>query len=269
MNIQIFKNERFGEVRVAEIKEKTYFIGSDVAKALGYERPNDAISAHCKNTVKHRIGVQTGKRTDGSPAIQQVEMLMITESDVYRLIMRSKLPEAEKFQDWVVEEVLPSIRKYGVYATDNVLNNPETLLEALQALNGERKKSKDLEVIIKGLKTQNKMLNSANATMNARIEKQNKLSQSESTNSNSKIAERFFMVVDMLIAAKAVRGRQTFTALHDINNRNFWLSREHPERKLFQPVWISYLMEDFGISGEWVMTGKGRMFNKNLCVRIE
>ncbi|GHT61759.1 hypothetical protein AGMMS50239_13370 [Bacteroidia bacterium] len=76
------------------------------------------------------------------------------------------------------------------------------------------------------------------------------------------------MVVDMLVSAKVLRGKQTFTAMYEINNRNFGLSKEHPERKLFQPIWISYLMEDFDISAEWIMTGKGRMFSKDVKVCI-
>ena len=96
-NIQLFRNERFGEVRVVEIEGKTYFVGSDVAKSLGYVRPNDAINQHCKGTVKHRIGVATGKKLDGTTAIQQIEMNVIPEGDIYRLAAKSELPGAEEF----------------------------------------------------------------------------------------------------------------------------------------------------------------------------
>ncbi len=114
--ITIFKNKEFGRVRVTVINNTPYFNGSDVATALGYTKPQNAISAHCKGALKQGIGVQTGIKADGTAAIQQIEMLFIPESDIYRLVMRSKLPEAEKFQDWVVEEVLPSIRKTGSYS---------------------------------------------------------------------------------------------------------------------------------------------------------
>lgn len=82
------------------------FIAKDVAEALGYSRPRDAIAAHCKR----------GRRITAPSAGGDQEMVAIPESDVYRLVMRSKLESAEKFQDWVVETVLPAIRKTGSYS---------------------------------------------------------------------------------------------------------------------------------------------------------
>ena len=84
---------------------RTLFCGSDVAKALGYARPNDAIAAHCRATVK--------RSTPISGKMQEINF--IPEGDVYRLITHSKLPEAEKFERWVFDEVIPSIRKTGGY----------------------------------------------------------------------------------------------------------------------------------------------------------
>lgn len=84
---------------------RTLFCGSDVAKALGYARPNDAIAAHCRATVKHSTPI-SGKMQ---------EINFIPEGDFYRLITHSKLPEAEKFERWVFDEVIPSIRKTGGY----------------------------------------------------------------------------------------------------------------------------------------------------------
>ena len=102
-DIRIFNNDEFGRVRTVEIDGKPYFCGSDVASALGYKRPNDAISAHCRATVKHSIPI-SGK-------IQAINF--VTEGDVYRLIMKSKLPSAERFESWVMDEVLPTMRKTG------------------------------------------------------------------------------------------------------------------------------------------------------------
>lgn len=85
---EIFKNDEFGEVRIVMINDKPYFCGNDVAKALGYARPNNAISAHCRATLKQGIPI-SGK-------IQDVNF--IPEGDVYRLIMKSKLKNAEKFE---------------------------------------------------------------------------------------------------------------------------------------------------------------------------
>lgn len=133
--LQIFESEQFGNVRVIEENGKPLFCGSDVAKALGYARPNEAVSKHCKGTSKRRIPTAGG--------IQ--EMLFIQEGDVYRLITRSKLPDAERFEKWVFEDVLPSIRKHGLYAVDEVLADPDILINALQALKKEREEKAALQ----------------------------------------------------------------------------------------------------------------------------
>ena len=102
--LQIFNSEEFGDIRTAEIDGKPYFVGTDVAKALGYNNPRDAVSRHCKGVVK--------RDTPTSSGIQS--MSYINEGDLYRLIMKSKLPSAEKFESWVMDEVLPTIRKNGL-----------------------------------------------------------------------------------------------------------------------------------------------------------
>ena len=130
--LQIFNNREFGQIRTIELKGKPYFMASDVAKALGYIRPNDAINQHCRATVKHSTLI-SGK-------MQEVNF--IGEGDMYRLITHSKLESAERFETWVFDEVLPSIRKHGIYATDNVidniLNNPDFGIELLTKLKEER-----------------------------------------------------------------------------------------------------------------------------------
>ena len=105
--LQIFKNNDFGEIRTLEEDGKILFCASDVAKSLGYAKPQNAITTHCKGALKRGIGVETGKKADGTTAIQNIEMLFIYEGDVYRLITHSKLPTAEKFEKWVFDEVLP------------------------------------------------------------------------------------------------------------------------------------------------------------------
>lgn len=103
--LQIFNSEEFGQVRTVEINGKPYFVANDVARALGYKRPADAITAHCKGAVKHRY------LTDGG----EQELKVIPEGDIYRLTVRSKLPSAEKFERWVFDEVLPAIHHNGGY----------------------------------------------------------------------------------------------------------------------------------------------------------
>lgn len=105
-NIIIFNNQEFGNVRTIIIDDNPYFCASDVAKALGYKRPNDAISMHCRATVKYSTPI-SGKNQD---------INFIPEGDVYRLIIKSKLPSAEKFESWVMDDVLPTLRKTGTYS---------------------------------------------------------------------------------------------------------------------------------------------------------
>lgn len=98
-------------VRTIEIDGDVWFVAFDVADVLGYAKPRNAISAHCKGALKRGVPTTSG--------IQ--EMSIIPERDVYRLIMRSTLPAAEKFEDWIVSEVIPSIRKHGHYGQPVVL----------------------------------------------------------------------------------------------------------------------------------------------------
>ena len=139
-DIQIFKNSAFGEVRVTEMDGRPMFVASDIAKALGYANPAKAVIDHCK-------GVSI-LETPTNGGVQQVKY--IPESDVYRLVMRSKLPAAEQFQDWVCDEILPSIRKHGGYLTpekvEEALLNPDTLIRLATDLKEERAKRISAEV---------------------------------------------------------------------------------------------------------------------------
>ena len=121
-DLQIFNNEEFGEVRTIERNNAIYFAGSDVAKALGYAIPHKAVHTHCKGVLKWNIPTSSGNQ----------DVLFIPEGDLYRLIMKSKLPSAERFEKWVMEEVLPSIRKNGGYiAWQEYLSDDELMAKAL------------------------------------------------------------------------------------------------------------------------------------------
>ena len=109
--LQIFTKKEFGSVRVVEHEGEPWFVASDVAKALGYERPNDAVNAHCKKLNKFSYG----KSPQGAMPYN-----IIPESDVYRLVMRSNLPSAVEFQDWICEEVIPEIRRRGFYGVNPI-----------------------------------------------------------------------------------------------------------------------------------------------------
>ena len=141
--IQIFENDRFGEVRVTEIEGKTYFVGNDIAKALGYERPTKAIQDHCKGVLKWDILTNGG--------IQ--EMSVIPEGDIYRLAAKSQLPGAEDFESWIFDEVLPSVRKHGGYLTpaktEELLMNPDLIIQMATSLKDERQKRLEAETKVR------------------------------------------------------------------------------------------------------------------------
>ena len=133
--MEIFKNPEFGSIRTFEQNGEVLFCGKDIAQALGYRRPADAIAAHCKGVCV--------LPTPSNGGIQQ--MKFIPEGDVYRLIVHSKLPSAERFERWVFDEVLPSIRQHGAYITRDklweVATSPEALLKLCTDLLAEREKN--------------------------------------------------------------------------------------------------------------------------------
>lgn len=104
--LQIFNNKEFGQIRTVEIDGKPYFVANDIAKALGYSNPSKATNDHCKKAIKRWGNDSLGRRQ---------EFKVIPEGDLYRLMTHSKLDSAEKFESWVFDEVLPSLRKTGSY----------------------------------------------------------------------------------------------------------------------------------------------------------
>lgn len=107
-DLQTYTNAAFGSVRVLYEDGKPLFCGADACKALGYKNQHDALTRHCKGVVKRYPLTNGGKQ----------QMNFLTEGDLYRLITHSKLPSAEKFERWVFDEVLPAIRKNGMYGAD-------------------------------------------------------------------------------------------------------------------------------------------------------
>ena len=120
--MEVFENQEFGSIRLLQEAGKTFFCASDVAKALGYVNPYAAVKRHCRGPLTKREGVVQKVNQYGNAGEQVVEISFITEGDVYRLIVHSKLPSAERFEHWVFDEVLPSIRKHGVYMSDSILD---------------------------------------------------------------------------------------------------------------------------------------------------
>ena len=133
----MFKNTEFGEIRTMTIDNEPWFVGKDVAEVLGYSNTRDALNKRVDDEDK---GVANCDTLGGTQ-----EMTIINESGLYSLILSSKLPKAKEFKRWVTSEVLPAIRKHGVYAVDEVLNNPDMLIAALTELKTERAKRAELE----------------------------------------------------------------------------------------------------------------------------
>ena len=136
--LKIFEKEEFGTVRTTEIDGKVLFCGSDVAKALGYVNPRDAILKHCRCVAKYDIPhPQSPNKT--------IEVSFITEGDVYRLIAHSKLPSAQKFESWVFDEVLPTIRKNGSYE----MSIRKTFAEALRLAADQQEQIEKQQLLLK------------------------------------------------------------------------------------------------------------------------
>lgn len=134
--VKIFSSKEFGEVRTVTIDNEPWFVGKDVATSLGYKNTRQALAT---NVMDEDKGVHS---MDTPSGIQQ--MTVINESGLYALIFGSKLESAKRFKHWVTSEVLPSIRKHGVYAVDELLQNPDMAIKAFTALKEEREKNKVL-----------------------------------------------------------------------------------------------------------------------------
>ena len=139
--LKVFENVEFGNVRVIEKDGVLWFVGKDVADALGYQNTRDAISTHVDSDDKAEVAIH-----DGS---QNRKMTVINESGLYSMIVSSRLPAAKQFKRWVTSEVLPSIRKNGIYATDvtveKMLSDPDFAIELLTTLKEERAKRLEVE----------------------------------------------------------------------------------------------------------------------------
>ncbi|WP_227987237.1 BRO family protein, partial [Streptococcus pyogenes] len=129
------------EVRTVTIDDEPYFVGKDVAEILGYAKARNAIASHVDDEDKKDAPIQ------GTLGGTQT-MTIINESGLYSLILSSKLPQAKEFKRWVTSEVLPTIRKHGMYATDELLDNPDFAIATLQKLKEEREAKKLLEAQI-------------------------------------------------------------------------------------------------------------------------
>lgn len=136
--LRIFNNEQFGKIRMVEIDDKPYFVATDIAKALGYVNPSDAVKKHCRWVAKCEVPHPQSKN-------KTLEVNVIPEGDMYRLITNSELPQAEKFESWVFDEVLPQIRRTGSYEIPKMSKE----LQAIFMIDG---KTEELKNELNGVK---------------------------------------------------------------------------------------------------------------------
>lgn len=139
-NVQIFSNEEFGRIRTVAIEGEPWFAGKDVAERLGYSNPQKAIRDHVD---------EEDRTVNDSFTVNGTMITLINESGLYSLVLSSKMPRAKAFKRWITSEVIPSIRKRGMYATpqtaEQMLKDPDVMIRALQELKAERQKRQQLE----------------------------------------------------------------------------------------------------------------------------
>lgn len=252
--VQIFSNLQFGEVRVAKDKNnQPLFAAVDIARSLGYENPAKAIATHCK---PGNITFCYVPHTNG---VGGVNVQFINESNVYRLVMRSKLPDAEKFQDWVVEEVLPSIRRDGGYIAASPEETPEqimarALIIAQKTIESHKQKVQMLEGEVGTLQAERKILV-------PRAEYTNEVLQSTSTFTLTQVAHDL-----------GFRSVYAFTAWCKEKGILFYQSEQwqptakYADKGFFTTRTARYIKNDntIGTSLSTVVTEKGRMYLHNL-----
>lgn len=201
MELQIFKNEQFGEVRTATIDNQIYFNLNDCCQILDLSNPRKTIERLNKD------GVTTSDIIDSLGRTQQANF--INEANLYKLVFQSRKPEAEKFADWVTSEVLPSIRKHGAYMTDqvayNITHNKQALADLL-LMAGNQLKEK--EAVIKNLEAEKAVLSVENTIMKPKADyfdelvDRNLLTSFRETAKQLKIKERKF--IDFLLEKKYI-----------------------------------------------------------------
>ena len=136
MELQIYNNEEFGSVRTALLNGTPFFVGKDVADILGYSNPQRALRDHVD---------EEDKTLNDSFTVNGTKGILINEYGLYSLIFRSQMPKARQFKRWVTSEILPAIRKHGIYAEDELIPNPDLAIAVFTTLKEEREKRLLLE----------------------------------------------------------------------------------------------------------------------------
>lgn len=251
MELKIFNNPdhpEFGEIRTYVDPDGTVlFCGSDVTKALGYINGRKALADHCKGVTKRDTLTKGGKQ----------ELNFIPEGDVYRLAASSKLPGADKFERWIFDEVLPSIRKHGAYLTpqtiDEILNDPDTIIKLATTLKEERAKSKKLETINSALTVNNTIMKPKAEYFDELVER-NLLTNFRETAKQLEVKEKAFIrfLIDKKYVYRDKRGKLMPYAVHT-NNGLFEMKECYNEKTQWSGT-------------QTLVTPKGRETFRLLCI---
>ena len=208
--LQIFKNESFGEVRTMIIDNEPWFVGKDVAEVLGYTNPQKALRDHIDNEDKTLNELFTVNGTKG---------ILINESGLYSLIVSSKLPKAKEFKRWVTSEVLPSIRKHGAYMTakklEEVILNPDMMIKLCTALKEEKDRNKELQLINSNLAVDNNIMKPKAEYFDELVDR-NLLTNFRETAKQLHIGEKSFIkfLIDKKFIYRDKKGKLMPYALH-------------------------------------------------------
>ena len=229
-DIQIFNNSEFGDIRSIEIDGKPYFVANDVAKALGYVETAKAIRTHCKGVSEMDIPTNGGIQV----------MKIIPEGDIYRLIIRSSLPSAEKFEHWVFDEVIPNIRKTGGY------NLPQTYPEALRALADQAEKTEKLLI-------QNNELQLANREMKPKAEFFDAVAGSKKAMSMEEVAK--------VLSYPGVGRNKLFEILR---NQNILQKDNIPYQKYIDSGYFRVIEQKYNVGDEVRINIKTLVFQKGI-----
>lgn len=198
--IQVFQNEAFGQVRVITKDGEPWFVGKEIAEKLGYSNSRKALADHVKDNHKNTVTIRDGI-TRGNP-----NQVIIDEAGFYSLVLRSKLPQAEQFQEWVTSEVLPAIRKHKMYLT------PETAKEAIE---------EPSVFLAKAMLVANNVIDQQKAKLEAQAHQINQLKPKAKIYDKYMNAEDSYTITDVAVM-NGVRPTDLFSFLKRIN----WLTKQ-------------------------------------------
>lgn len=248
--LHVFKKEEFGEIRMMERSGEPYICLADVCRVLALGNPRQVKTRlSAPGVITNDVGVVTGTKADGTPAMQQVPMTFISEPNFYKVVMQSRKPQAEPFVDWISSEVLPSIRKHGAYLTDakaaEILLTPEAGIRMLQEIIAERTKSAKLSETVA-------LQEGKIEEMQPKADYYDIILQSDSLVSVTQIAKDYGM--------SAVRMNQL---LHDLGVQfkqgDMWLLyQEYADKGYTQSK--TFAFDDTGSKQHTYWTQKGRFF---------